>query len=56
MAKENKEWVRTRELWRFSWYNAREPKRSAYRILITDSGDAAWRLFSWMQIRKEDKK
>ena len=56
MAKENKEWVRTRELWRFSWYNARESKRPPHRILITDSGDAAWRLFSSIRIRKEDKK
>jgi hypothetical protein len=56
MAKENKEWVRTRELWRFSRCDAREPKRSAYRMLTTDSGDAAWRLFSWIRIRKEDKK
>ena len=56
MANKNRGWVTTRELWRSPKSTNMETKISPYKMLIRDSGYASWRLFSWMKIRKEDKK
>ena len=56
MANKNRGWVTTRELWRSPKYESMVGRMSPYKLLAKDVSYAAWRVFSSIRIRKEDKK